>query len=303
MTALLKPLRRLLPSVYLRVAAAVVAFMFAVALLGGLIAPQNPLAQNAAETFAGSSWAHPLGTDFLGRDTFSRLITGARPSLLSALVAVAIGLVGGAIPGMASVFLGRRAEYLVMRVVDAFMTIPPIIFAIAIIAGFGNGLTPAVVAIGILLVPRFFRVIRADTLKLASAQYVEAALLFGASKAYVLRRHIWRKVVPTLAVTSSSALGASVLGISSLAFLGLGEQPPAASWGAMLANDLQYLYQEPWAAIWPGLAIAVTVWALNALSDAVHTARPREVEPADAVEPLRAEDAAAAERASVPQYV
>jgi peptide/nickel transport system permease protein len=296
-------LTRLLPTLYLRIAAAIVAFMFALALLGGLLAPQSPYAQNAAQAFAGSSWAHPLGTDFLGRDTLSRLIAGARPSLLSALAAVAIGLVGGALPGMGSVLLGRRTEYLLMRVVDASMTIPPIIFAIAIIAGFGNGLTPAVVAIGILLVPRFFRVIRADTLKLASAQYVEAATLFGASKPYVLRRHVWRKVIPTLAVTASSALGASVLGISSLAFLGLGEQPPAPSWGAMLASDLQYLYQAPWAAIWPGLAITVTVWALNALSDAVHAAPARAVESARLPAPVPTKDATSAEPASVPQYV
>lgn len=296
-------LARLLPTFYLRVAAAIVAFMFAVALLGSVLAPENPFAQQASQAFAHSSWAHPLGTDFLGRDSLSRLIAGARPSLISALAAVAIGLAGGALPGMGSVLLGRRSEYLLMRVVDASMTIPPLIFAIAIIAGFGDGLTPAVVAIGILLVPRFFRVIRADTLKLASAQYVEAATLFGASKPYVLRRHVWRKVMPTLAVTSSSALGASVLGISSLAFLGLGEQPPAPSWGAMLASDLQYLYQAPWAAIWPGLAITVTVWALNALSDAVHAAPARAVGSARTTAPVDAKDAAAAERTSVPQYV
>jgi peptide/nickel transport system permease protein len=296
-------LARLLPTLYLRLAAGIVTFMFALALLGSLAAPQDPFAQHAAQAFAHSSWAHPLGTDFLGRDTLSRLIAGARPSLLSALAAVAIGLAGGALPGMASVLLGRRAEYLVMRVVDAAMTIPPTIFAIAIIAGFGNGLTPAVVAIGILLVPRFFRVMRADTLKLASAQYVEAAVLFGASKPYVLRRHVWRKAIPTLAVTSSSALGASVLGISSLAFLGLGEQPPAPSWGAMLASDLQYLYQAPWAAIWPGLAITVTVWSLNALSDAVHAPRVDAVAGADTPEPVNAKDIASSELASVPQYV
>lgn len=295
-------LARLLPTLYLRIAAAIVGIMFALALLGGLLAPQSPYSQNAAQAFAGSSWAHPLGTDFLGRDTLSRLIAGARPSLLSALAAVAIGLLGGALPGMGSVVLGRRAEYLLMRVVDASMTIP-IIFAIAIIAGFGNGLTPAVVAIGILLVPRFFRVIRADTLKLASAQYVEAATLFGASKPYLLRRHVWRKVIPTLAVTASSALGASVLGISSLAFLGLGEQPPAPSWGAMLASDLQYLYQAPWAAIWPGLAITVTVWALNALSDAVHATPAQALERAPLPEPAASRDASSAEPASVPQYV
>jgi peptide/nickel transport system permease protein len=298
----MKRLARALPTWYLRVAAGVLLFMFGVAALGGLIAPHDPLAQST-HTFAGSSWAHPFGTDFLGRDTLSRLITGAAPSLLSAVVAVAIGLVGGAIPGMASVFLTRRVEYAVMRVVDALMTIPPIVFAIAIVAGFGNGLDQAVIAIGVLLVPRFFRVVRAETLKLASAQYVEAATLFGASRAYVLRHHVWRKIVPTLAVVSASALGYSILGISGLAFLGLGELAPAASWGGMLSNDLTYLYQDQWAAIWPGLAISVTVWALNALSDAAHTTRATEIETAGVVELAEAEDEAAADTVRIPQYV
>jgi peptide/nickel transport system permease protein len=298
----MKLVGRALPTLYLRIAAGVLLFMLAVALLGNLIAPHDPLAQST-NSFAGSSWSHPLGTDFLGRDTLSRLITGAAPSLLSAVVAVAIGLVGGAIPGMASVFLTRRVEWVVMRVVDALMTIPPIIFAIAIVAGFGNGLDQAVIAIGVLLVPRFFRVVRAETLKLASAQYVEAATLFGASRTYVLRRHVWRKIVPTLAVISASALGYSVLGISGLAFLGLGELAPAASWGGMLSNDLTYLYQDQWAAIWPGLAISLTVWALNALSDAAHTTRSLEVETAAAVEPVLLEDEQTPEPVGVPQYV
>jgi len=296
-------LGRALPTAYLRLAAGVVVFMFALAAFGGLIAPRNPLAQGAGDAFAGSSWAHPLGTDFLGRDTLSRLITGARPSLLSAAVAVAIGLLGGAIPGMASVFLARRVEYVLMRAVDALMTIPPIIFAIAVVAGFGNGLDQAVIAIGILLVPRFFRIVRAETLTFASAQYVEAATLLGASKTDVLRRHVWRKVLPTLAVISASTMGYAVLGISGLAFLGLGELAPAASWGSMLSTDLTYLYQAPWAAIWPGLAIFVTVWALNALSDAVHRGAPLSGRAA-AVEPASPEEEEElTERARVPQYV
>jgi len=278
---LVKPLEligRALPTTYLRIAAGIVAFMLLVGALGSLIAPYDALAQDSAHTFAGPSWSHLMGTDFLGRDTLSRLIVGARPSLFSAVVAVVIGLVGGAIPGMASVLFSRRVEFVVMRFVDALMTIPPIVFAIAIVAGFGNGLPEAVVAIGVLMIPRFFRVVRAETLKHASAQYVEAATLFGASKPYVLRRHVWRKAVPTLGVVSASALGYAVLGISGLAFLGLGEIAPQPSWGSMLSDDLTYLYQAPWAAMWPGVAISLTVWALNALSDAAHTGLVREAE-------------------------
>jgi peptide/nickel transport system permease protein len=261
--------RRLLPSLYLRLAALVLLGVLFVALCGRFIVPHDPLAQDAAHAFANPSTTHPLGLDYLGRDTFSRLLAGSTDSVLSAVAAVLIGLVGGALPGMASVFLGRSAEYVLMRIVDALLTIPPIIFAIAIIGGFGNGLVPAVVAIGVLMMPRFFRVIRAATLGLVRAQYVEAATLLGASRTHIMRRHIWRKIVPTVIVTATSALASSVLAISALGFLGLGVVAPAPSWGSMLSDDLMYVYQAPYAAIWPGLAIVLTVWSLNALADGV----------------------------------
>ena len=115
--------------------------------------------------------------------------------------------------------------------------------------------------------PRFFRIARAETLGFASEQYVEAAELFGASRLWVIRRHVWSKVLPTLAVTSATSLGYAVLALSSLDFLGIGVKAPAPSWGGMLASDVQYLYQDWSAAIWPGLAIAITVWACNAVAD------------------------------------
>ena len=262
-------LRRFIPTPYAGAAALVLTGVLLVTVFGDLLAPYDPITQDASHSFGGTSAHHLLGTDVLGRDTLSRLIVGTRVSVLSAAAAVAIGFIGGAVPGMLSAFLGRSAEYVLMRAVDSLMTIPPIIFAIAMIGSFGNGLTPAIFAIGILMMPRFFRVVRAETLGLARSQYVEAATLLGASRFQVARRHVWRKILPTAAVTVATGMGGAVLAMSGLSFLGLGVIAPAPSWGSMLSTDLTYVYQAPYAAVWPGLAIVLTVWACNALADGV----------------------------------
>ena len=168
---------------------------------------------------------------------------------------------------MASAFLGRITQFVSMRIVDAMLAFPPIIFAIAVIGAFGTGRWVASIAIGILLAPRFFRIVRAETLGLVGSQYVEAAELVGASKLHVLRVHVFRKILPTIAVTAATTMAEALLAVSALAFLGLGPPAPAATWGGMLADDLTYLSQDAYAAIWPGVAIMVTVAALNVIAD------------------------------------
>ena len=171
-------------------------------------------------------------------------------------------------PGIATVFLGRWFDFAANRVADALMTLPSIFFAVAVTAALGNGLVQAMVPVGILLAPGFFRVTRAATLEHARAQYVEAAALLGASKAHIIRVHVLRKVLPNIAVTTASMTAAALLAVSFLTFLGIGVQPPAPTWGGILSSDLDYLSQAPWAPFIPGLLIAVTVGALNALADA-----------------------------------
>ncbi len=149
------------------------------------------------------------------------------------------------------------------------LAFPPIIFAIAVVGTFGAGQWTASVAIGVLLAPRFFRIVRAETLGLVGAQYVEAADLLGSSRLRVLRVHIVRKILPTVAVTSATTMAEALLAVSALSFLGLGPPAPAATWGGMLADDVTYLSQDAYAAIWPGLAIMITVAALNAIADGV----------------------------------
>jgi peptide/nickel transport system permease protein len=251
-----------------RIALAILAIVIFLSIFGSMLAPQNPLTINANALFQGPSARHLLGTDYLGRDVLSRLMAGTRLSVLTAFEAVAIGLVIGAPLGIATVFLGKWFDFAVNRVSDALMTLPYIFFAVAVTAALGNGLVQAMSAVGILLAPGYFRVTRAATLEFASAQYVEAAELLGATKVHVIRVHVVRKVLPTIAVTTAMAAAGALLAVSFFTFLGIGVTPPAPTWGGVLSSDLDYLSQAPWAPFIPGALIAITVGALNALADA-----------------------------------
>lgn len=251
-----------------RVALVGIVVVVVVGVFGPALAPYDPLAQDTAHALAGPSFAHVLGTDYLGRDVLSRLLAGAPMSLLAALLATTIGLLLGAIPGLLSVFAPRPIEWTGLRIVDALLALPLILFAIAFAGLLGNGLWPAMVANGILLAPGFFRIARAAALQVVEAQYVEAATLLGATPGWIVRAHVARSVAPTVAVATVSALGGALLVVSSLTFLGIGVEPPAPTWGGMLASDLQYLSQAPFGPVAPALAIILTVAALNILADA-----------------------------------
>lgn len=255
-----------------RVALAVLLAVAVLAVAGPALAPIDPLAQDASATLQGPSAAHLLGTDYLGRDVLSRLLAGAPASLLSALGAMLLGALFGALPGALSAFAPKAGEWLSLRIVDALLALPFLLFAIVFAALLGNGLVQATIAIGILLAPGFFRIARAATLQIRDAQYVDAAMLLGASTGWILTRHVWRQVAPNLAVAAVTALGGGLLAIASLTFLGIGVQPPAPTWGGMLASDLGYLAQRPAGPVAPALAIVVTVAALNLLADATREA-------------------------------
>jgi peptide/nickel transport system permease protein len=251
-----------------RIAVAILVVVIFIAVFGSTLAPQNPLTINANALYQGPGLHHLLGTDYLGRDVLSRLMAGTRLSVLTAFEAVGIGLAGGVPLGIATVFLGKWFDFAANRVADALMTLPSIFLAVAVTAVLGNGLVQAMFAIGVLLVPGFFRVTRAATLEYAGAQYVEAAELLGGSKLHVIRVHVVRKVLPTIAVTTAMAAAGALLAVSFLTFIGIGVQPPAPTWGGVLSSDLDYLSQAPWAPFIPGALIAITVGALNALADA-----------------------------------
>jgi peptide/nickel transport system permease protein len=260
-----------------KISSAVLAVVVVVVVFGDRIAPYDALAQDASQILRGPTAKHWLGTDYAGRDVLSRLLSGSSLSVISALQAVAIGLVLGVIPAVASVQAGRVLEWVTLRVMDSFMALPFITFAIAMAALLGNGLRPAMLAVGILVAPTFFRVTRAATLTFKRQQYVEAAHLFGYSTWRVVSRHVVRKIVPTILVTAGGVLAASLLVVASLTFLGVGVQPPAPTWGGMLASDLDYLTQRPFGPLAPALAIMFTVASIGVISDLVrnHTSRTR----------------------------
>jgi peptide/nickel transport system permease protein len=265
----MRALRRAIRLPSARWAVAVLAVTAFVALFGWWLAPQDPLQQNPGAMLQGPSAAHWLGTDYLGRDVFSRLIEGTGRSIFGAVEAVAVGMLVGIPAGLASVTFGRAFSWVSLRVVDALMTLPFMVFVVAVTGIIGNGPNQAMITLGVLFTPGFYRITRAAALGLSAAQYVEVAELFGASKSWLLRVHIWSKVLPTISVTAANALGAALLAVSSLSFLGIGVQPPLATWGGMLASDLGYLYQKPWAPLIPSIAIVLTVAACNALADAI----------------------------------
>jgi peptide/nickel transport system permease protein len=260
--------RRVLSLTSGRIALVILTVIALLAVLGPFIAPQNPLA-TSSDTLADASGAHWLGTDYLGRDVLSRLLDGSRVSVLGSLEVALTALGVGAIPGILSVYFGRAFEWITLRLTDTLVALPFLLFAVAVVALLGNGITQAMLVTGVLVSPLFYRVSRAATLAVARSPYVEAALISGASIGWVVRRHVWVKVLPPIAVALAQTIGVGFVIVSTLTFLGIGVQPPAPTWGGLLASDLGYLTQQPWAPLVPALLIMVTVWACNLLADTI----------------------------------
>jgi peptide/nickel transport system permease protein len=261
-------LRRVLNRTTGRIGAAILAVIVLLAVLGPVLAPQDPLRSSPA-TLAGPSAAHWLGTDYLGRDLLSRLLDGSRVSVVGSLEVALIALVVGTVPGILSVYLGRVFEWTALRLVDTLVALPFLLFAVAVVALLGNGVSQAMLVVGVLVAPLYFRVSRAATLQVARSQYVEAAVIAGASLPAIVRRHVWAKVLPPIAVALAQTIGTGFIVVSSLTFLGIGVQPPAPSWGGLLASDLGYLTYQWYAPIAPAVLIMATVWASNLLADAI----------------------------------
>lgn len=255
-----------------RLAFAVLTVVVLLVVFGGMLAPHDPLKQYTDEVLQGPSGKHLLGTDYVGRDVLSRLMSGTRLSVVGALEAVAIGAIVGIPAGLLSAWMGRVGEWISLRVADTLMILPFTVFAIAVAGTIGNGLQQAMIAVGILISPMFYRVTRSVAIGLRRTQYVEAAELMGATQWWTLRKHIWSKVLPNVAVAGAHATGSSLLIVASLSFLGLGVQPPAPTWGGMLSSDLGYLAQQSWAPIFPVVLMMATVGSLNLIADGISDA-------------------------------
>jgi peptide/nickel transport system permease protein len=250
----------------------VVVFFVALALGAAWIAPQDPIATDWGAIRKAPSGAHWFGTDEIGRDVLSRVVWGTQASLLAGVVSVSISLLLGVPIGLLAGFAGGMVDALISRVTDAFLACPFLILAIALAAFLGPSLTNAMIAIGISATPIFVRLTRAQVINVKVEDYVEAARAVGNPPWRIALRHVLPNIVAPLIVQATLAIASAVIAEASLSFLGLGQQPPAPSWGSMLNTAKNYVDSAPWMAIWPGLAIFVLVLSFNLLGDGLRDA-------------------------------
>ena len=274
-------LRRLRRQRLATIAIGFMVLVILVAIFAPLVAPYDPDDNDLRAVFAGPSADHLLGTDQNGRDTLSRLIFGARVSLVAAGQAVGIALLLGTIPGLLAGYFGRWVDAVIMRVAEAIMTFPPLLLAMAIVGVLGPGLGKAMFAVGLVFAPRFARLVRGLVLAVREETYIEASHSIGTSTPRILRRHVLPNILSPLIVQISLALGFSMLAEAALSFLGLGVIPPQSSWGSMLQNAYRSLSTSKFQAIPPGVAIMLTVLAFNLIGDGIRDSLGREIRKGD----------------------
>ncbi|WP_413282749.1 ABC transporter permease [Vibrio sp. MA40-2] len=242
------------------------------ALFAPLLAHYDPTKTDWLAVRKPPSIQYWLGTDEIGRDIYSRLLYGARASLMAGFFSVFIAFIIGVPLGMIAGYFGGYFELIISRCTEAIMAIPSLILAIALAAALGASLTNAMIAIGIANVPIFVRLTRGQVLSVKYTEYVEAANSVGVSHFGILTKYIFPNILPPLFIQVTLSLASAIIAESSLSFLGLGQQPPAASWGSMLNAAKGFLTQAPWMAIWPGIAIFLIVMAFNLFGDALRDA-------------------------------
>jgi peptide/nickel transport system permease protein len=248
------------------VGAAIVLLTILLALFAPVIAPYSPDAQDNKRLLS-PRWDNLMGTDELGRDTFSRIVYGSRVSLQVGVIAVVIALLVGAVIGILAGYFGGRTDAWLMRVVDIMFAFPGLVLAIVIAGLLGASRTNAMIAIGVVYAPAFARVIRGTVLAVMSEPYVEAGRVVGAGTARLVAQHVLPNIVAPLIVMTTVYLSSAILAEAGLSFLGLGTQPPEPSWGGMLNLARTYMEISPWMAIFPGLAIMIVVLGFNFLGD------------------------------------
>ncbi len=249
-----------------------VVLFVAIAILAPLISPYDPIATSWSAIRVAPSAAHWMGTDEIGRDEMSRVIFGARASLLAGVVSVLLAAAIGVPTGLLAGFAGGWIDALLSRLVDAMLAIPFLVLAIALAAVLGPNLRNAMIAIGITTAPIFMRVARGSTLDVMTHDYIEAARAVGNPAWRIAVRHVLPNIFPPILVQATLSIATSIIAEASLSFLGLGEQPPTAAWGAMLNAAQQFLTLAPWLAIFPGVAIFLTVLGFNLLGDGLRDA-------------------------------
>ena len=252
--------------------AAVLLAALVVALAAPLLSPYDPLKQNLGNALARPSAVHWLGTDNVGRDVLSRVIWGTRISLVAGFASVAMALVVGGMLGLLAGYAGGRVDGLLMRVMDSVLSFPALVLALALGAVLGAGLTGVLIALGVVYTPTFARLMRGQVLTITARDYIDAARALGAPGWRIAWHHVLPNATAPMVVQASLSVAFAILAEASLSFLGLGVQPPGASWGSMINAGRGYLQQAPWIVFWPGAALFVTVVGLNFVGDAVRDA-------------------------------
>lgn len=242
------------------------------AICAPLISPYNPNEQNLMNALAKPGTEHWFGTDDLGRDIFSRIIYGSRISMIVALVSTAIAGICGMVIGLIAGYFGGKIDAIIMRIMDAMMSVPVVILALVIGSILGKGLFNICLCIGIVMIPAYARTTRGQVLQVKQLDYVIAGKLGGAKAMKNAFKHVLPNCLAPNLVLMTMNMGSAILTEASLSFLGMGINPPTATWGAMVSGGYRYLSTEPWIAIIPGLFVLITVWAFNICGDAVRDA-------------------------------
>jgi peptide/nickel transport system permease protein len=249
---------------------AIIILLVTIAVVGPFLVPYPKDATGALhikEKLDPPTWQHWFGTDQVGRDVFTRVIVGARISLVAGMVVIILAFTVGTLLGAIAGFFGGRINEVIMRLTDIFLTIPDLILAMAFAAALGAGLLNVMIAVSLVWWPGYCRLARANVVALRSSQFAEAAESIGASRRRVLFTHILPNAFPTILVKASMDIGFAVLTTAALGFIGLGTQPPTPDWGVMIADGRKYLREAWWFSTFPGVAILLTVLAFNLLGD------------------------------------
>ena len=252
--------------------ASVVGALLFVALLAPLLAPQDPLRQDLYNRLQSPSVTYPLGTDDFGRDILSRIIFGSRISLRIGLISISVALLAGSAIGLVAGCRGGVIDSLSMRFMDILLAFPSILLAIAIVAVIGPGIENVMIAVSIVMVPQFARLVRASALSIREMPYIEAARALGSGELRLMLRGVLPNCLAPLIVQSTLSLGTAMLDAAGLSFLGLGAQPPTPEWGSMLSGGRELLLKAPWVMAFPGMAIFTVVLGLNLLGDGLRDA-------------------------------
>jgi peptide/nickel transport system permease protein len=251
---------------------AIILAMVFIGIFADWLAPYDPLKPQPAIVLQAPSSSHLLGTDNLGRDQLSRVIFGTRISLAVAVIAVSIALGGGVSMGLAAGYMGGVVDQVLSRFVDAMLAFPGVLLAIAVTSALGPSLRNAMIAVGIIGIPLYFRLTRGQVLQARGQEYVTAAAVLGATRGRILARHIMPNIANPLIVAASISSSTAILALAALSFLGIGPQPPDPDWGSMINAASGALNRSPWLSFGPGLAIFLTVFSFSMLGDALRDA-------------------------------